>query len=408
MSVRSDRCRDRGLFLRVAALLALAVIAARTPPAAARVPAAPGPAAARPSAAPGVAAPGAAAAAISLADYRARLLEVQADLGRGDWGAARARARQLEGRRIAFGGDELVPDLSVLGPLAAARDRAAAVKVALPLAQLIRALPAGAPAAAPGGTDTAPATAATALTGARAAAAGGADRALLERLRRSQALAEIPAGGSLPDPGLDSGGLLDALRDFLRPAARALARLWDGLRDLLERWVRSVLAGGRGRRAPFGLRSVVLLALFLAVAMAALAFQAARRRQRGGGSPAAAAPNPAPAWDDDPLSRAAGEWETYARELAAGGHYREAIRAWYHAVLVTLYKSGILQFRKGRTNWEYISKVPPSTLWRPALVEMTRHFEREWYGRDRSSPEALAASQDLARRLLDAVRSSPP
>jgi hypothetical protein len=415
MSVRSDRCRDRGLFLRVAALLALAVIAARTPPAAARVPAAPGPAAARASAAPGVAAPGAAVATISLADYRARLLEVQADLGRGDWGAARARARELEGRHIAFGGDELVPDLSVLGPLAAARDRAAAVKVALPLAQLIRALPAGAPAAAPGGTDTPEATSATAvspataLTGARAAAAaGGADRALLERLRRSQALAEIPAGGSLPDPGLDSGGLLDALRDFLRPAARAFARLWDGLRDLLERWVRSVLAGGRGRRAPFGLRSVVLLALFLAVAMAALAFQAARRRQRGRGSPAAAAPNPAPARDDDPLSRAAGEWETYARELAAGGHYREAIRAWYHAVLVTLYKSGILQFRKGRTNWEYISKVPPSTLWRPALVEMTRHFEREWYGRDRSSPEALAASQDLARRLLDAVRSSPP
>ncbi|HEV3460272.1 MAG TPA: DUF4129 domain-containing protein [Thermoanaerobaculia bacterium] len=410
MSVQSDRSRDRGLFLRVAALLALAVIAARTPPAAARVPAAPGPAAARASAAPGVAAPGAAAAAISLADYRARLLEVQADLGRGDWGAARAQARELEGRRIAFGGDELVPDLSVLGPLAAARGRAAAVKVALPLAQLIRALPTGAPAAAPGGTDAPKATAttaATALTGARAAAAGGADRALLERLRRSQALAEIPAGGSLPDPGLDSGGLLDALRDFLRPAARAFARLWDGLRDLLERWVRSVLAGGRGRRAPFGLRSVVLLALFLAVAMAALAFQAARRRQRGGGSPAAAAPNPAPARDDDPLSRAAGEWETYARELAAGGHYREAIRAWYHAVLVTLYKSGILQFRKGRTNWEYISKVPPSTLWRPALVEMTRHFEREWYGRDRSSPEALAASQDLARRLLDAVRSSP-
>jgi uncharacterized protein DUF4129 len=344
----------------------------------------------------------AATATISAADYRRRLIEIQVQLGRGDWEAARRQAQRLAGQRIAFGrdpADELEPDLSVLRPLAAARDRAAASKAALPLARLIGALPDG-PAAAP-------AAAASALPAALAARPR-ADAALLERLRRSQELAEIAADGSLPDPGVGGDGVLDAVRNFLRPPARLLASLWDGLRDWLERWLRRLLEGARGRRPAFGLRGVVFLAVLLALAMLAVAVQAARRRQRRR-TPAAvtAAPMTGPAQDDDPLSRASGQWESYARDLAAAGRFREAIRAWYHAVLVTLYKRGIVHYRKGRTNWEYIATIPPATSWRPALVEMTRHFEREWYGRDRSSPEALADSQALARRLLRELGSSP-
>ncbi|HEV3075747.1 MAG TPA: DUF4129 domain-containing protein, partial [Thermoanaerobaculia bacterium] len=309
----------------------------------------------------------AAAATISAADYRRRLIEIRGHLGRGDWDAARRQALRLAGQRVAFGrdaADELEPDLSVLRPLANARDRAAASKAALPLARLIGALPHG-PEAAP---------------------AAGADAALLERLRRSQELAEIAAGGSLPDPGVGGDGVLDAVRSFLRPPARLLASLWDGFRDWLERWLRRLLEGARGRRPAFGLRGVVFLAALLALAMLAAVVQAARRRQRRH-RPAAvtATPMTGPAQDDDPLSRASGQWESYARDLAAQGRCREAIRAWYHAVLVTLYQRGIVHYRKGRTNWEYLAAIPPATTWRPALVEMTRHFEREWYGRDRSS-----------------------
>ena len=349
----------------------------------------------------------AATATISAADYRRRLIEIRANLGRGDWEAARRQAQRLAGQRVAFGGDpadELEPDLSVLRPLVDARDRAAASKAALPLARLIGALP-DSPEAAPA------AGAAPANEGAPAAALAArprADAALLERLRRSQELAEIAADGSLPDPGVGGDGVLDAVRNFLRPPARLLASLWDGFRDWLERWLRRLLEGARGRRPAFGLRGVVFLAVLLALAMLAVAVQAARRRQRRR-TPAAvtAAPMTGPAQDDDPLSRASGQWESYARDLAAAGRFREAIRAWYHAVLVTLYKRGIVHYRKGRTNWEYIATIPPATSWRPALVEMTRHFEREWYGRDRSSPEALADSQALARRLLQELGSSP-
>jgi hypothetical protein len=345
----------------------------------------------------------AATATISAADYRRRLIEIRANLGRGDWEAARRQAQRLAGQRVAFGSDpadELEPDLSVLRPLAAARDRAAASKAALPLARLIGALPDGPEAAPAAGPASAPAAA--------LAARPRADAALLERLRRSQELAEIAADGSLPDPGVGGDGVLDAVRNFLRPPARLLASLWYGFRAWLERGLRRLLEGARGRRPAFGLRGVVFLAVLLALAMLAVAVQAARRRQRRR-TPAAvtAAPMTGPAQDEDPLSRASGQWESYARDLAAAGRFREAIRAWYHAVLVTLYKRGIVHYRKGRTNWEYIATIPPATSWRPALVEMTRHFEREWYGRDRSSPEALADSQALARRLLRELGSSP-
>jgi len=341
----------------------------------------------------------AAAATISAADYRRRLVEIRAHLGRGDWDAARRQALRLAGQRVAFGrdaADELEPDLSVLRPLANARDRAAASKAALPLARLIGALPHAPEAAPAAGAAVAP------------AARPAVDAALLERLRRSQELAEIAAGGSLPDPGVGGDGVLDAVRSFLRPPARLLASLWDGFRDWLERWLRRLLEGARGRRPAFGLRGVVFLAALLALAMLAAVVEAARRRQRRQ-RPAAvtATPMTGPAQDDDPLSRASDQWESYARDLAAQGRFREAIRAWYHVVLVTLYQRGIVHYRKGRTNWEYLATIPPATTWRPALVEMTRHFEREWYGRDRSSPEALADSQALARRLLRELGSSP-
>lgn len=383
----------RGRPVGLATLAALAALAASAAPAAL-------PALAE---LPALAPQPAAAATISAADYRRRLIEIRGHLGRGEWEAARQQAQRLAGQRVAFGrdaADELEPDLSVLRPLAGARDRAAASKAALPLARLIVALRDGPEAAADAGGPSSPAAAPAAMP--------RADAALLERLRRSQELAAIAAGGSLPDPGVGGDGVLDAVRNFLRPPARLLASLWDGFRDWLVRWLRRLLEGAQGRRPAFGLRGVVFLAVLLALAMLAAVVQAVRRRQRRR-QPAAVTPAAmtGPPQDDDPLSRAAGQWESYARDLAAEGRFREAIRAWYHAVLVTLYQRGIVHYRKGRTNWEYLATIPPAASWRPALVEMTRHFEREWYGRDRSSPEALADSQTLARRLLRDLGSSP-
>jgi hypothetical protein len=366
-----------------------------------------------------------AAGAITIGEYRRRLVEIAGGLdalerpasggaaagkaarGRpGDLEAIHGKARRLSSERVAFAGTTISPDLSLLRPLAAAGTRAAARRLRLRLGRLIAALPAGPAAGADGAAQTGPDAAGQAGPDAAAGTGPGAGLALLARLRREQALAAIPAGGALPNPNVDSGGLIAAVSDFVRPAAQAVAAAWRRFVGWLSRLIRHLLNGEGGRTSAFRLRSVVILAVLLALAMLGLMIQAWRRRRLVVAAAPAVAPQ-AVARDEDPLSRAAGRWESYAQELTAAGRFREAIRAWYHAVLVTLYEGGILHFRKGRTNWEYIAAISPGMPWRADLIEITRHFEREWYGRERSSAAALATSQEMAHRLLHALRSVP-
>jgi hypothetical protein len=73
-------------------------------------------------------------------------------------------------------------------------------------------------------------------------------------------------------------------------------------------------------------------------------------------------------------------------------------------VLVGLFRAGLLHHHKGRTNWEYVSRVAPEADWRPGLIRLTRLFDREWYGRDRSAGEALRECAGEARAILRRVR----
>lgn len=315
---------------------------------------------------------------ISPAAYRNRLAGIQERLRANDWIGARTDARSLLEDRIAFGADQVEPDRSVLGPIADAASLEAARATAPALGQLAAALAAR----EGGGRPAAP------------------DPKLLEEVRARETLAALPQGGSLPE--VQDGGLFAALAGFLEPVAQAISdffeKIWEWLLDLL--WSGS--SGGTAVGLSMG--TVTVLVVALALVLGWVGWRALRNRRRGP-APAAAGPAPLPpAADDDPLSREASEWERYARELAAAGRAREAIRAWYHAVLVALYRAGTLHYRKGRTNWEYVSAVPPGTHWRSRFVEMTRHFEREWYGRDRSTPEALRESEEMALSLLSAVR----
>lgn len=320
-----------------------------------------------------------AAETISAGAYRERLAGIRGRLQSGDWIGARQLSRRLLEDRIALGKERVEPDSSVLRPLARARNLKEARAAAPGLSQLLAALPA---------------------EGEAPLAAGRPDGKLLEEVRRKEALADLPEGGGLP--AVEDGGIAAALAEFLRPMIEAIGDLVD---RFLE-WLWDLLFEGSGAPGLVGLDSTVVTALIVALALLTtwILFRVIRNRRRGA---AAVAEGPAPlppAADDDPLSREANEWERYARELAAAGRAREAIRAWYHAVLVALYRGGSLHYRKGRTNWEYVSTVPPGTTWRSGFVELTRHFEREWYGRDRSDPEALREAEEMALGLLSAAR----
>ena len=148
---------------------------------------------------------------------------------------------------------------------------------------------------------------------------------------------------------------------------------------------------------------VIGLAVVIAALIAALAWNAVRRGRRAAPELLTSAAPAMSARDEDPLSRASNEWEHYAAQLAAAARYREAIRAWYHAVLVTLYSASILHFRKGRTNWEYVSALSPSLPWRRQFIELTRRFEAEWYGATESNAEAFEECSRGARSILTAA-----
>lgn len=328
-----------------------------------------------------------AGAPLTVADYGERLAAIERRLAEGDWQGARDDARDLSGQMIALENEELAPDLSVLQPLATARTRDEAMAARPRLARLAATL------GQPGGPADAGATAAP------------ADRRLLETVRKRQALPEIRAGGGTAPPVSRLENLRRALTELLEPPLRTLAeafeRFWDWLSGLFPK---------ERRASPLGFNLYTLVIVLVAAAVATFAFLAWRafRQHRRAEPEAAAGVVPAASRDDDPLSRETSEWERYADELARAGRAREAVRAWYHAVLVALYRSGLLHYRRGRTNWEYATALSPALAIRPAFFEMTHRFEREWYGHAESSEEALARARDLALELLQGLRGGRP
>ena len=91
---------------------------------------------------------------------------------------------------------------------------------------------------------------------------------------------------------------------------------------------------------------------------------------------------------------------------AAYAAFRPAALPSNNRSLVCLFQRGLLHYQKGRTNWEYASRLPPETAWRPTFLDLTRLFDREWYGRPSSDAEAVRECSRSAREILGAVRGA--
>jgi hypothetical protein len=315
-------------------------------------------------------------APLTLDQYRTILASIAGALERDERGPARVAAEALRGTIVQAEGVTFEADPTLIEPVIGARDAGEAAHARLRIRRALASL------------------------GGREAAGGEADAALLERLAREEA-ARRPTPGGEVDPSLPS----------VRPPSvpeqiRAwLGRALDAIFDLVGRLLRWLLRFGPRKasegQSGFTASAVAVLVAAIVVVLALFAFRSLRRRDSAAER---AEPGEAvPGRDEDPLSREAGEWERYAGELAAAGRWREAIRAWYHAVLVTLFRGGRLHHQKGRTNWEYVSQVGPDAAWRPAFIDLTRTFDREWYGRSASAAEALREHARRAREVLRAV-----
>jgi len=303
-------------------------------------------------------------AVLDLASYRARLERIDALLARGDASQAAVEARSLLGETIRADGEGLSLDSWTLSPIARGEPHRTRLQ------SLLQSL------------------------GGPREGAPPPDHALLDELRRAQAARDLAAGGAIRGIPAPEISLLAQLRMWARSAVRWIG---DRLADLV-RWLEHFLPERRGPDAEGGqITAIVLVAVGVILAIVlALALGAARR----GPPPPAARGRARPAKDADPLSRTAAGWEERALELAQSGRAREAIRAWYHALLVRCYGAGLLQYRRGRTNWEYLRALSPQISWRPQFEDLTRRFDVEWYGHAESTPQALSDFAGTAREIL--------
>jgi hypothetical protein len=315
------------------------------------------------------------AQALTLTDYVAQLDAMRLALHEGRVAEAQQQARALVGTEVTSPDGNFKADAALLAAVTTDRLGAEA-KLALAIQELRKAAPAATP---PG------------------------DGKLLERLRREEEADKLKEGGKVPEPPLSNTSLFMEMVDKLGKALEwigdKLVALWEWLTQFWPRSSENASGGGGATRGMVG-GLVALIVIVIGI----LTWQVLRRSKGGSGADVIASDPIASARDDDPLSRAANEWERYAMQLAAAGRVREAIRAWYHAVLVTCYTAGILHFRKGRTNWEYIASISPELPWRGDFIALTRRFETEWYGRAASMEESLDDCSARARRILETIR----
>jgi hypothetical protein len=315
------------------------------------------------------------AAAMTLADYIATLERIQSLVNAQQYTAARAAAQPLHGQSIDSPKGKFQADETIVAALAAGKhvDPRFPTRLAATISEL----------RADGG----------------AAAVRDPDMTLVDKIDKEQ---------SAPPPAAD-GEVALGDSDRLIKIGTAIQDVFDRIGKMLEDffdWLGSFWpeSSPDKEKKHASIRGIVIaIAIVILVVIAILAWNALRRGRRASpelASSVAAVPS---ARDEDPLSRASTEWEQYAAQLAAAGRFREAIRAWYHAVLVTLYGTSILHFRKGRTNWEYVAALSPSLPWRPRFIALTRRFEYEWYGESESSSEAFDDCSHEARAILGAV-----
>lgn len=317
------------------------------------------------------------AATITLDDYTRTLDRIHAQLAAHQLPAAKAEAARLQGAEVLWAEGRFHADDMLLSDIGRATraDRRLLERIDLTLRE---------------------------LRGSGASSVRS-DPKLLQEVAAAQEVAELVPGGEVKTAVSGNTTLLEQI-------AGSIARMFRWLSETIARileWIVDLFPSRRPQEsaATFGLRWIIFFVVALIViVLAVLAVGVMRRSRRAQPETVESAGPIGSKRDEDPLSRGPTEWERYAARLAGEGRYREAIRAWYHAVLVTCYATGVLHFRKGRTNWEYIATLAPSYDWRAELIQLTRRFELEWYGHRASGADALDECSRRAQRILQSLR----
>ena len=226
-------------------------------------------------------------------------------------------------------------------------------------------------------------------------------RAIHERLaalgREALALSTDPPGPAASE----ARPVLDRVLSRREFAGLGESSLLDALRSRILEWMREHLGWLVDAMRGHPVAGELIAWLVLAAALGTLGLWA---RRAWGGPSGVSAPRPSRALVPGAETiDAAGE----ARAAVGRGENRAAVRWAYAAALQSLAARDRLRSDKSWTHRELLRCVPEGDVCRLPFVELTRLFERTWYGSLRAEPDdARLALAELER--LGCALSFPP
>jgi hypothetical protein len=162
-------------------------------------------------------------------------------------------------------------------------------------------------------------------------------------------------------------------------------RFLEKLQEWILRFFKAISDAGRGNRW-IGIGAEVVFIVLLCLA---LVWFLIRLERQGRYVNASFAPGFGAA--------SARDWQLWledARQAAAHGAWRDAVHYLYWSSISRLESSGLWPADRARTPREYLSLLAPGNIQRPALLALTRTFERTWYaGRPATEADYLQAEQ---------------
>ncbi len=248
-------------------------------------------------------------------------------------------------------------------------------------------------------------------------------RRRLERAKDEIETAAGTAGQGRADARRLAREILDRpeFRRLERPDTRTIERpdrsFWDRFWDWLARHLREREPRARSSTGgPYDMRFLdvlwgIALVLFVAIVIV-LVVRALGTRHPREADEEPEEPGDSPATGSrlgllgiDPLSRSPEAWLEEADRLSSAGAHREALRAAYLALLARLHRSRAIDYSPSRSNWEHALAYRGSEEGRVLMCDLTRRFDRAWYGQRETGVDEY---QRARRAALSLFRAEPP
>jgi hypothetical protein len=100
------------------------------------------------------------------------------------------------------------------------------------------------------------------------------------------------------------------------------------------------------------------------------------------------------------------ELQGYIRQAIASGNHALAVRLYYLLAIQALSANNLIQWKKDKTNKDYIDELRPRRELLPDFKHITQVFERVWYGQSDFGREAFEAVEPLFLGFVQQVQQA--